>query len=355
LKQLDKYFQSLSLRQLQHEAQVLEDKKERDVHLALLEEELKIVREKDEYIRKLKKYSHASSSRLSDSHAERSLRVNEYYQPPPRKTRRESPKETRVDLPHFYGKENVETYLYWDMKVKQPFAFHHVNEEMMVPLATLSFQGNAMYWWTTLKRDRRLHKDPPIEYWNDLRRALRRRHIPSYYNRELMFKLQRFQQKNMSVDEYRQKMEFSMMRASIRKEETTTISRFLSGLNLEIRDRVKLLPYRDLNDLIKLSIKVVQQILRKESSHKKSSYSNSYPKKEYKKEREDSFSKDKSKVETPKNLGKDVSTPQTLFVMLLLIMGNEQHKGSKNNFEKGPISFQQNFYKSNKGPYFLTI
>jgi len=95
-----------------------------------------------------------------------------------------------------------------------------------------------MYWWTALKRERRLHKDPPLAYWNDIKGALRRRHIPSYYNRELMDKLQRLQQKNMSVEEYRKKMEFYMMRASIREEETTTISRFLSGLSLEIRDKV---------------------------------------------------------------------------------------------------------------------
>jgi len=55
LKQLARDFQSLSLRQLQPEAQVLEEKKERDVHLAILKEELKIVREKNEYIKKLKK------------------------------------------------------------------------------------------------------------------------------------------------------------------------------------------------------------------------------------------------------------------------------------------------------------
>jgi len=104
-----------------------------------------------------------------------------------------------------------------------------------------------MYWWTALERVRRLHKDPPIEYWNDLRGALRSRHIPSYYNKELMDKLQRLQQKTMSVEEYRQKMELYMMIASIRESETTTIARFLSGLNLVIRDRVELLPYRDLN------------------------------------------------------------------------------------------------------------
>jgi len=55
LKQLARDFQSLSHRQLQHEAQILEDKRERDPHLALLEEELKVVKEKDEYINKIKR------------------------------------------------------------------------------------------------------------------------------------------------------------------------------------------------------------------------------------------------------------------------------------------------------------
>ena len=92
-----------------------------------------------------------------------------------------------------------------------------------------------------------------------------------------MDKLQRLQQKTMSVEEYRQKMEIYMMRASIRESEPTTIARFLSGLNLESRDRVELLSYRDLNDLILLCIKVEQQNLRKTSSRREGSYSNSYP------------------------------------------------------------------------------
>jgi len=123
---------------------------------------------------------------------------------------------------------------------------------------------------------------------------------------ELMDKLQRLQQKTMSVEEYRQKMELYMMRASIRESETTTIARFLSGLNLEIRDRVELLPYRDLNDLIQLCIKVEQQNLKKTSSRREGSYSNSYPKREYKREE---TSKERSK-ETPKNIDKEVITPQ---------------------------------------------
>jgi len=54
------------------------------------------------------------------------------------------------------------------------------------------------------------------------------------------------------------------MRVGIREESNNTIFRFLSVLNLEKRDKIELLPYRDLNDLIQICIKVEQQILRKE-------------------------------------------------------------------------------------------
>uniref|UniRef100_A0A151UEY5 Retrotransposon gag domain-containing protein n=1 Tax=Cajanus cajan TaxID=3821 RepID=A0A151UEY5_CAJCA len=89
-----------------------------------------------------------------------------------------------------------------------------------------------MYWWTSLEEKRRVNHEPPIQYWNKLRSALRRRHIPPYYDRELMDKLQRLKQGLSSVKEYRQSMELLMMRVGIREEERTTISRFQGGLNL---------------------------------------------------------------------------------------------------------------------------
>nr|KYP37512.1 Transposon Ty3-I Gag-Pol polyprotein [Cajanus cajan] len=69
-----------------------------------------------------------------------------------------------------------------------------------------------MYWWTSLEKERRLHHEPPIQYWNELRSSLRRRHIPPYYDRALMDKLQRLKQGSSSVEEYRQQMELLMMR-----------------------------------------------------------------------------------------------------------------------------------------------
>jgi len=122
--------------------------------------------------------------------------LKQYYKLPPlRRPRREREHqelgEVRIDLPYIHRKENVEAYLDWEMKVEQLFECHQVSEERKVSLATLSFQGNAMYWWTSLVKERKLSNSPQVEYWNGLQSALRRKHIPSYYNRELMDNIQR--------------------------------------------------------------------------------------------------------------------------------------------------------------------
>jgi len=39
----------------------------------------------------------------------------------------------------------------------------------------------------------------------------------------------------------------------IMEDKNTTIAKFLSGLSLEIKDRVELLPYKDLNDLVRIT------------------------------------------------------------------------------------------------------
>ena len=104
-----------------------------------------------------------------------------------------------------------------------------VEEERRVSLAVLSFQGHALNWWTTLVLQKQKKGLSEIEYWFDLKEALHALHVPSYYKREYMDKLQRLQQRTMSVEEYRQKMELYILRAGIDEEEDLTIARFLSG------------------------------------------------------------------------------------------------------------------------------
>ena len=137
-------------------------------------------------------------------------------------------------MPHFNGK----AFLDWVAKVEQLFESHVVEKERCVSLATLNFQGHALSCWTSLVLQRRRKGLYDIEYWNDLKEALHACPVPSYYKRELLDKLQRLQQRSMSIEEYRQKMELYIMRVGIEEEEDLTIARFLSGLNYNIRDKV---------------------------------------------------------------------------------------------------------------------
>ena len=113
LKQISKDIQSISSKQLENEAKTNKLTKAKD--------------EKSQISKKL--HSHAYTQ-VYDSFREESLGINE---PPPRRARKERQedlKEGKVELPHFYGKEDVETYLYWEMRVEQLFAYNHVSEDV---------------------------------------------------------------------------------------------------------------------------------------------------------------------------------------------------------------------------------
>ena len=89
-----------------------------------------------------------------DSCKSLSEELSDYYRgrhrshPRPHSHRNEKerkPDEANINLPYFHGKDNVEAYLDWEMKVKKLFACHHTSEKRKVPLATLSFQRYALY------------------------------------------------------------------------------------------------------------------------------------------------------------------------------------------------------------------
>ena len=120
------------------------EKQERDRFHELLDEERRGRRNMErlhESNRSQHLYSHTPT--LVTHYEEDSRLVDNFYQPPRplRRERREprEPRAIRIDLPHFYGKDDVETYLDWKMKVEQLFTCHQISEERKVPLATLSY------------------------------------------------------------------------------------------------------------------------------------------------------------------------------------------------------------------------
>ena len=102
MKEVSQDVQLISFRQLENENKINELTKAQE--------------EKSQKSKKSQK-SHTHASRSNESLGEGSLRINDYYQPPHKRNRQreqEGPREVRVDLPHFHGKENVEIYLDWE-------------------------------------------------------------------------------------------------------------------------------------------------------------------------------------------------------------------------------------------------
>jgi len=87
---------------------------------------------------------------------------------------------------------------------------------------------------------------------------MRKRHVLSYYHKELLSKLQTLTQGSKSVKEYHRDMEMALIRANLHEDEDALIVRFLNRLNHDIRDIISLHNYLDLQELVHQAIRVEQ-------------------------------------------------------------------------------------------------
>jgi len=110
-----------------------------------------------------------------------------------------------------------------------------------------------------------------VDSWEEMKRLMRRRFVPSHYQRDLHNKLQRLTQGSRSVDEYYKEMEVSMIRANVMKDREDTMAHFLHGIHSDIRDVVELQNYVELEDLEHQASKAEQQLKRKSAMRRSSS------------------------------------------------------------------------------------
>lgn len=182
----------------------------------------------------------------------------------------------KMTIPSFKGRNDAETYLEWERKLEMIFACHNYSEEKKVRLAAVEFTDYALVWWDELVKSRRRNGEYPIDTWDDMKRVMRKRFVPSYYYRELHQKLHRLYQGSRSVEEYHKEMEMLMIKANIEEDPEVTMSRFLGGLNREIADVVELQHYVEMEELVNLAMKVERQLKQKNSARSSSNSSNNW-------------------------------------------------------------------------------
>jgi hypothetical protein len=80
------------------------------------------------------------------------------------------------------------------------------------------------------------------------------RFVPPSYRRDLRKKLQRFDQGNMSVQEYYQELQKGMLRCGVVEDQEDQIVRFYGGLRREIQDIVDYKEYHSIQRLFQLAM-----------------------------------------------------------------------------------------------------
>ena len=147
------------------------------------------------------------------------------------------------------------------------FDCHHYSESKKVKLAVIEFSDYVIVWWDQLVLNKRRNREPSVETWEEMKRVMRKRFVPTYYYRELYNKLQNLRQGNRGVEEYYKEMEVAMARANIEEDREATMARFLAGLNREIQNLVELQHYVELEDMVHMAIKIENQLKRRGSSN----------------------------------------------------------------------------------------
>ena len=210
----------------------------------------------------------------------------------------------KMKIPSFQGKNDPEAYLEWERKVELVFDCHHYSENKKVKLAVIEFSDYAIVWWDQLVLNKRRNREPSVETWEEMKRVMRKRFVPTYYYRELYNKLQNLRQGNRGVEEYYKEMEVAMARANIEEDREATMARFLAGLNREIQNLVELQHYVEFEDMVHMAIKIENQVKRRGSSNTRSTpgpSSSTWKSNQWKKEEKPPNAKPKTKLKQDGN------------------------------------------------------
>jgi hypothetical protein len=97
-------------------------------------------------------------------------------------------------LPPYNGKYDPAVYLDWELAVEQKFSCHDLPASSQVTAAISAFTDLALHWW---RYEQKIPISTPTT-WAELKAAMRRRFVPSYYARNVECDVQERRSKQYS-------------------------------------------------------------------------------------------------------------------------------------------------------------
>ncbi|PKI68249.1 hypothetical protein CRG98_011385 [Punica granatum] len=150
------------------------------------------------------------------------------------------------------------------------FSVMEVSDTQRVALATFMLEGDAQYWWEATQR----RLDPNSSHvitWVEFTQAFYNKYFPASFRRAKEREFLNLKQGDLSVAEYEVKFtKLSRFTPTLVSDEASKCSRFLDGLNLNIRSRVSVLEIPLFADLYNKAIiaegDLQEEVLQREQS-----------------------------------------------------------------------------------------
>jgi hypothetical protein len=89
---------------------------------------------------------------------------------------------------------------------------------------------------------------------------MRHRFVPSYYARDLLNKMHRFQQGSQCNEKYYQDLQKGMLRCGLVESDDADMARFRGGLNRKIQDILDYKDYFDITTLFEYACKAEREV-----------------------------------------------------------------------------------------------
>ena len=143
-------------------------------------------------------------------------------------------KGVKLNAPPFKGRSDPDAYLDWEMKIQHVFSYNDYIEEQKVKFAAVEFSDYTLVWWNKNQRKMMREEGREIDTLTEMRRVMRKRYVPTSYNRTMRQKLQRLSQGSLTMEEYYKEMKMALARANIEDDTKAVRDGFTKKLFLSL-------------------------------------------------------------------------------------------------------------------------
>lgn len=165
----------------------------------------------------------------------------------------------KLEVPTYDGKIDIEGFLDYIVVVEDFFECMKIPESQQVKLVSYKLKGGAASWWRQTVHNRRLRGEAAITSWSLMRRLMKARFLPFDYAQKLFQSYQLCSQNRRPIDEYTQEFYRFGSRVNLSETEVQQVSRYLSGLDPELKEVLYLHPISMVTDAVSLAQKIEPQ------------------------------------------------------------------------------------------------